>query len=322
VKRGLLIGKFMPLHEGHIALIRFAATQCDELIVSMSYTLNDPIDHQIRFSWINEIFADQPNIKPKQLLDDFDEESSPISVRTKIWAKVIKKIYPPIDVLFSSENYGDYFSADLGVPHIVFDKQRNTFPISASEIRRDPFLHWNFIPSVVRPFFVKRICFYGPESTGKSSMAKKMADKYNTVSVPEVAREMITDNNFTREDIINIGRAQTQRVLEQNKIANKILFCDTDLITTSIYSDIYLYEVPNELRELEKQINYDLYFLFDIDTVWLADGLRDLGDRREEMFLRFRNELEVRRIPFITLRGSWVEKEKIIEQAIQQFILK
>ena len=79
------------------------------------------------------------------------------------------------------------------------------------------------------------ICFYGPESTGKSTMAKFMAAHYQTEYVPEVAREMISSNNFTTEDIIQIGKAQNQRVREKLETANKVLFCDTDLITTQIY---------------------------------------------------------------------------------------
>ena len=83
---------------------------------------------------------------------------------------------------------------------------------------------------------IKVVCFYGPESTGKSFMAKKMASTYKTEFVPEVARELITSNDFNREDIIMIGRAQTERIFQKARKANKILFCDTDLITTQIYS--------------------------------------------------------------------------------------
>src|SRR6185503_8746598 len=91
---------------------------------------------------------------------------------------------------------------------------------------------------------IKLVCFYGPESTGKSFMAKKMAEKYKTEFVPEVARELITSNNFNREDIIIIGRAQTERIFQRARKATKILFCDTDLITTQIYSRQYLKVVP------------------------------------------------------------------------------
>src|SRR4051812_48110936 len=95
---------------------------------------------------------------------------------------------------------------------------------------------------------IKLICFYGPESTGKSTMAKHFAQLYNTEFVPEVARELITSNDFTIDDIIRIGHAQTERIKEKLKTSNKFLFCDTDLITTQIYSKKYLGVVPEVLR--------------------------------------------------------------------------
>jgi len=65
MKRGLVIGKFMPIHNGHIALINFAKAHCDELIVSLSYTPNDP---QLRFNWTKEIFGKELNIKVTQFI--------------------------------------------------------------------------------------------------------------------------------------------------------------------------------------------------------------------------------------------------------------
>jgi HTH-type transcriptional repressor of NAD biosynthesis genes len=167
---------------------------------------------------------------------------------------------------------------------------------------------------------IKTVCFFGPESTGKSVMARRMAAHYSTEYVPEVARELIVSNDFLIADIIRIGKAQTQRVLEKMEIANKILFCDTDLITTQIYSRVYLNEIPPVLYELEKQISYDLYFLFDIDVPWIPDGLRDLGHRRAEMFKLFKDALETRGIPFTLLSGSWMEKEATVIKEVNALL--
>jgi HTH-type transcriptional regulator, transcriptional repressor of NAD biosynthesis genes len=166
------------------------------------------------------------------------------------------------------------------------------------------------------PHVVRRVCFYGPESTGKSVMAKHLAEVYNTEYVPEVARAMITSNKFTVEDIVKIAYAQTQCILERTKTANKILFCDTDLITTQIYSAYYLHEVPPILYELEKQVTYDLYFLFDIDVPWVSDGLRDLGADREAMYTVFKSALEDRKISFVRVHGNHKEREKCIRGKI------
>jgi len=136
--------------------------------------------------------------------------------------------------------------------------------------------------------------------------------------VPEVAREIITSNEFTVDDIIHIGEEQTARVLEKTKSANKTLFCDTDLITTQIYSQLYLHEVPAILRELEHLVVYDMYFLFDTDVPWVPDGLRDLGAKRIEMLEMFRKELEKRSIPYVTVRGNWPEREGLIRRELDR----
>ena len=168
---------------------------------------------------------------------------------------------------------------------------------------------------------IKKICFYGPESTGKSTMARHMAEIYKTEFVPEVSREIVTSNNFTVEDIIKIGHAQTERILEKTKTANKILFCDTDLITTQIYCRHYLKEVPHVLIELEKLIKYDLYFLFEPDVPWVADGLRDLGEKRKEMLDVFKGELDKRSISYVSVTGSWEEREEIIKREVDKLLI-
>lgn len=169
---------------------------------------------------------------------------------------------------------------------------------------------------------IKRICFYGPESTGKSTMAKHLAELYKTEWVPEVTREFVSTNDFTIDDILKIGHAQTELILQKTKTANKILFCDTDLITTQIYSRHYLKVIPPILFELEKRIKFDLYFLFEPDVPWVADGMRDLGDRekRKEMFEVFRMELDKRNINYLPVRGDWEEREKLITNEVDKLL--
>lgn len=320
MKRGLVIGKFMPVHNGHVALINFAMTHCDELIVSMSYTEKDPIHPELRLGWLRSIFEHEPRIKVEKVIDDFDDESLSLEQRTKIWSQFIQKRFPPVDLVISSEHYGEPLAKHLGVSHLMFDSTRTKVPVSATEIRNYPLRNWKFLPAVVKPYFVKKICFYGAESTGKSTMAEKMALYYNTVFVPEVAREMITSNVFTLDDIIRIGEAQADRIAEKSKIANKILFCDTDAITTQIYSKHYLGEVPTVLYELEQQIHYDMYFLFDVDVPWVSDGLRDLGNQRAEMASIFKSELEKRKIPYVLVAGNWQARFEIIRKEVDQLL--
>jgi len=306
----------MPLHLGHCALIRFAATQCDELIVSMTYKPGDVISGALRFEWIKEEFKNESLIKPEISLDDFDDESLSLADRLPLWISFIIKRFPPIDIIISSEEYGGSVSASMRIDYVSFDQSRERFPVSATMIRSNPMKFWDFISKPAKSFFLKRICFYGPESTGKSTMAKHFARLYGTEFVPEVSREIIATNDFTVDDIIRIGQAQTDRVIEKSKTANRFLFCDTDLITTEIYSRHYLANVPKILFDLEKQVQYDQYFLFDIDVPWVADGLRDLSGRRHEMFEVFKKELNARDISYVLVKGTFEQRFEIIKKII------
>jgi HTH-type transcriptional repressor of NAD biosynthesis genes len=256
----------------------------------LSYTDSDPIDGQLRFAWLTEVFKNNPSIKPFLVKDSFDNEALPIQERTRIWAKFLENTYPQIDYLFSSESYGDWLAKHLDAEHIIFDIDRGEFPVSASMIREKPFQHWEFIPLVVRPYFVKNICFYGPESTGKSQMTIQMAEHFTTAWVPEVAREMLINNEFTVEDIIQIGYAQ------------------------------YLGTIPSILFELEAKVKYEAYFLFDIDVPWVDDGLRDLGDKRKEMFGIFKSALDKRSIPYTLVRGDWDQRRRIVIDRIEKLL--
>lgn len=322
MKRGLVIGKFMPLHKGHIAMIKFAVTQCDELIVSMSYTGVDPINPTLRFEWIKEQFKNNFNILLYIIKDDFDREDLPLQERTAIWAKKMREVYPKINVLISSENYGVSFAQNMGTEHVVFDMQRSIIPISATAIRNNPFTNWQYIPAHIQPYFVKKICFYGSESTGKSTMSAKMAAHYKTDFVPEAARDILQSNEFGEKEIVAIGKLQHQYIQEKLKTANKLLFCDTDAITTQIYAQHYLGKVPPEIYEFEKLTTYDLYFLLDIDTPWIADPLRDQGHRRQEMFELFKNELEKRKIEYVLISGNYEERERRVREVVDGMIEK
>lgn len=310
----------MPVHAGHLALIEFAAGHCDELIVSMSYKENDPIGGEVRFSWLKEIFINSERIKPVLVKDDFDNESLSWPVRTRVWARFLKRQYQNIDILVSSEDYGVLLAEVLGCRHLSFDPNRKIVPVSATRIREKPFTHWEFIPKVVRPYFVKKICFYGPESTGKSFLAQKLAVRYHTEFVPEVAREVVTSNEFTLDDIIRIGNLHVERIKEKTKNANRILFCDTDAITTQIYCRHYLGGVPDVLYELEKEIIYDQYFLFDVDVPWVSDGMRDLGERRKEMFAVFKKELETRNLPYLLVQGNYEERTNFVMEEVEKML--
>ena len=89
-----------------------------------------------------------------------------------------------------------------------------------------------------------KIVLFGPESTGKTSLAKQLASHYKTLWVPEFSREfaesLTYDNEqITEEDILTIASGQMGLENTLSKVANTILICDTDLLETMVYADLY-----------------------------------------------------------------------------------
>ncbi len=149
-----------------------------------------------------------------------------------------------------------------------------------------------------------KICLYGPESVGKTTLAKQLADHYQTVYVPEVARDLITSNILTTDDYARIAVAQTEAMRRAEPLANRVLICDTDLLTTQLYATVYGVAHPAILDQLAAQERFDAYFLLNTDVPWVADGLRDLGQRRVELFALFEQAIRERGVAYTLVSGA------------------
>jgi NadR type nicotinamide-nucleotide adenylyltransferase len=171
------------------------------------------------------------------------------------------------------------------------------------------------------PINIVKIVLFGPESTGKTTLSQQLARHYNTVWVPEYAREYLQNkwNNFRKtcenEDLIPIAKGQIKLENELAKKADKILFCDTDLLETKVYSQEYYGGfVDPDLDKAAKTNEYDLYLLTYIDTPWEADDLRDRPEMRLEMFQAFENALKTHGKKYIILKGG---RKKRFNKAIK-----
>lgn len=305
-KKGLVIGKFMPPHKGHLELIKFAFRRCEKLIVAVCSRPEEPIAGKLRYQWMKEMFNDHKNITIAQIKKDLPQDREPSHLASRAWARYLGKRFENIDVMFSSEIYGRWVGKYMGVDHVMFDLERKKIPVSATQIRRDPFKHWEYIPSVVKPYFVKKICIYGPESTGKSTLAEQLAEHYKTVFVPEYARGYIErhGNKFSYKDMEIVAKRQAELEKEMAEQADKLLFCDTDSITTLIYSRHYFRKASKIVKKLADKKRYELYLFMKTDIPWVDDPQRDLGGRREEFEGIFKRELARRNIPFVTITGK------------------
>ena len=156
-----------------------------------------------------------------------------------------------------------------------------------------------------------KVVLFGPESTGKTTLSQQLARYYNTVWVPEYAREYLQEkwNNERKtcepKDLLPIAEGQMRLENQLSDKATKILICDTDLLETKVYSEAYYVGHCDPLLEKYALKNhYDLYLLTYIDTPWVGDDLRDKPDERDKMFNYFKETLEKYDRNFIILEGD------------------
>lgn len=152
-----------------------------------------------------------------------------------------------------------------------------------------------------------KIGIIGPESTGKSSLARELAIHYNSDFVPEFAREYLTklERKYTINDIRFIAEKQVQQeVLAEKNAAGKFLFCDTTLITIKIWLDVVFNESPEDFLDWMKiHEKYNHYLLTDIDMPWEPDPLREHPQFRKELFQMNKEELSLIKAEYAIISG-------------------
>ncbi|SEK87956.1 nicotinamide-nucleotide adenylyltransferase, NadR type [Maribacter orientalis] len=170
------------------------------------------------------------------------------------------------------------------------------------------------------PSDIVKVVLFGPESTGKTTLSEQLARHYNTVWVPEYARDYLQEkwNNERKtcepHDLLPIAEGQMRLENKLTKKATKILVCDTDLLETKVYSEAYyIGDCDPILEKYALQNSYDLYLLTYIDIPWEEDDLRDKPNEREEMFNYFKRTLEKYGKNFIILKGN---KKQRLDKAI------
>ena len=166
-----------------------------------------------------------------------------------------------------------------------------------------------------KPANCLKVVLFGPESTGKTTLSKQLARHYNSVWVPEYAREYLQNkwNNERKtcesKDLLPIAEGQMRLENDLAQKTDTILFCDTDLLETKVYSEAYYSGICDPILEKYALENtYNLYFLTYIDTPWEADDLRDKPNERERMFYAFQEALIEYKRPYVLLRGNKKER--------------
>jgi NadR type nicotinamide-nucleotide adenylyltransferase len=305
---GMVLGKFMPPHLGHLYLADFARSFVDDLTVVVGSLAREPIPGALRHAWMSELL---PDVRVVHLTDENPQDPSEHEDFWNIWKASLVRVLPSRpDYVFASEAYGAKLADVLGSTFVPVDISRSAIPVSATAIRQDPLRHWDYLPRCVRPYFAKRVCIFGPESTGKSTLTMRLADHFRATPVPEFARAWLESRPgpVVKSDIPVIARGQIALEDALARNANRMLICDTDVVSTTIWSEALFGECDLWIRDQADRRDYDLYLLMDVDVPWVADSVRYLPAERVSFFDRCEAELRRRGRRYEVIRGSWEDR--------------
>lgn len=298
-KKALVIGKFQPLHKGHLALIDYAKDNAEQVDVLVTANEYEEISLAQRFDWLKDTFAEDECVNvygylydPKMLTasSESDLQSS------KDWADYLMKVHigmHEVDVIIGSERYVQYMADYLGISYMIYDEKRDNLKISATLLKSDIIRYWDYLAPAVKRTYVRHICICGSESTGKSTTCKRLEENHDFVTmIPEIGRCLVG-----KSELCSIQALQNIYAIHHQLLSavtydppTPVIIWDTDSITTISYFK-YLYpklplNVLNDkcVTSSKPQIHRaDLYYFFVSNIAFKDDGTRFCEDEAKRL---------------------------------------
>ena len=326
MNRGLVLGKFMPPHAGHLELAHFARALCDEVDIVVGSLAREPIPGQLRHRWMTELC---PWATVHHLTDENPAHPSEHPGFWEIWKRSLLNLLPePPTHVFASETYGAKLSEVLGATFTPLDRTTGTFDeVSGTRIRHDPAVHWDRLPGVVRPYFQERVHVVGPESTGKTTLARGLAAALETAWVPEYARTWLERPGNPKNagglaridasDMPTIARCHAAHALSVARHAGPTLVLDTDALTTAVWSEVLFGSIPEEIAALEADESPIVTLVTDCDLDWVPDAVRYRPGERTAFRDRLCERLDRLDRPWTLVRGSGAQRLEAAVHALE-----
>ena len=171
---------------------------------------------------------------------------------------------------------------------------------------------------------IKKIVILGPESTGKSTLCQNLAAYYNTLWVPEYAREFLERNgtDYSYDNLLTIAKGQINleesitKEVANKKISNPLLFIDTDMYVMKVWAEFVFNRCHNWILNRIAERHYDIYLLCDIDLPWVKDALREYPDinTRNKLYHFYKELMISQSVPWVNISGNYQQR---FEKAVQ-----
>jgi HTH-type transcriptional regulator, transcriptional repressor of NAD biosynthesis genes len=335
---GLVIGKFYPPHAGHVYLIRTAAAHCSRVTVGVLASSVESIPMEQRLAWLRATFVDCPHVRIVAQLDDV-----PVDYHSPtIWAAHVALMRlaivnadaqygaaPAVDVVFTSEPYGDELARQFSAAHVCLDQTRHLYPVSGTAVRANPVACWDGLPPEVRAGIALRVVVVGAESTGTTTLSRDLTAALRaragvwgrTAWVAEYGREYSAnalallrahqpaaapqDIAWSSQDFVHIAQTQCEREHSAALHTSPVLVCDTDALATCVWHERYMGQGSDAVAEIAACMPARALYLLtsDVGVPFEDDGLRDGEHLRAGMTQRFRDVLCAQSVPWLEVQG-------------------
>ena len=321
MKRGLVFGKFLPLHRGHQLMIETALSQVDDLTIVVydsRRTGDERMPLALRLQWLRELYPDVEGIVGLEdpLAADLDADDPH---HAPLYANGVRFL-GPFDKVFSSEEGYGRFAELLDAEHVLVDAARTLVPTSGTLIRSDPYVYRGWMDPIVYSSLIERVVFVGTESSGKTTLARRMAGELDTLWTHEFGRELWEAQGLQGSfpDFLKIARRQRQREDAAARHARQFLFCDTNAWTTLQWALRAYGSADARLRDLVDRTMSDYtWFLCANDFGWIQDGTREMdGAASHEFQEQHVHDLARRGIPYVTVSGPLEERVQQVKDAL------
>lgn len=280
--RSFVIMTALPPTMGHLHLIEFAESLTEDVVVIVSTQPDEPYA-------LDRFIAIKNSVRSLTRVHHFNrrmEQNPEAPGFWDTWRDIMESYgFSKGDYVVASESYGKRLAKEIGGKFMPYDIDRSIYPVKATDVRLNMLNRWCDIIPEFRNMFTLRVTLFGAESTGKTTMTKRMAEVYNAPWIFEWARpylESLDDQTITTEVMTDIWHGQF--ALQEHMSSDTrspLLFQDTDLFSTVGYWDLWNMDTPDKLRSDAMTTESDLYLITKSNIPFEPDPLRYGGDKRE-----------------------------------------
>lgn len=280
----------MPPTKGHLRLIEFAALLSERAEVILCTQPGEPFTAW-RMTALLKATEHMPNVHFNLIHQELPQEPEGHEGFWDMWAAFLRMFgFEKGDYIVASEDYGKRLAEEVDGRFMPYDIDRELYPCKATQVRKDPWHHFDKILPEFQPQLRQKITIFGAESTGKTTLTRGVAASLDMPYLFEYARPYLEHgtNEISTQTMTEIWQGQLALQKQESIYLDKpVVFQDTDLFSTVGYWEMSPWsiagqnKVPSKIIDDAYSVESDLYIVLLSNIDYEPDPLRYGGDHRE-----------------------------------------